>query len=659
MTRHKRDRRHQPAWRDFLRRAMLAFVALASAPSLCRATDDVGGPLITFNDNGAWSWFQDERAFVDMSAGATGKIIVSSIANGAGAGGASRNADVEVVSYDLTTAALNRFTLADSLEADDHDSAALLKLPDGRYLASYSKHSTNPTVHWRISSSPGNITSWNAESVYTESGNTTYSNLAYLSASGDVFDFHRVAGAVGGYDPNYLKWNLASQSGFAFGGRLLTGPEGNSGSSDRPYVRYTTNGIDRIDFITTDAHPRNLLSNGVYHGYIKFEGGSSYGVYKSDGTRLGDLSQATTSDYHASDFTPLLVGNAVAPANGLLMTRSWTTDVQIDSAGNPYAVFTARVNDNVSDHRFFYGRYTDSGWNIHELAKAGAFLYSSENDYTGLVALDPNDPNRLFMSSKIDPRNQSSLPHYEIFQGKTTDGGANWHWDAITANSTMDNIRPIVPSWDTNHTALLWLRGTYSSYKSYNMSVVGLTSIAPLNTPLFGDLNGDQEIDLLDWDQYIHGLHADLSGMTPDDAREHGDLNGDGVNDYLDFILFRQVYVGVNGEADFAALAAENRLPIVPEPDTAGLLLIGCMGAMLMPNPAASKQTVEVSDHQSNLVVRPTKTVILREPQRPKDLVCAILGNPPVTNTNRDSSSRGTPFRIFQFSTPHFRQLDH
>ena len=142
-----------------------------------------------------------------------------------------------------------------------------------------------------------------------------------------------MAGAAGGFDPNYLKWNLATQSGFSFGGRLLTGPEGNSGGSDRPYVRYTSNGVDRIDFITTDAHPRNQLSNSVYHGYIQYEGSDNYGIYKSDGTRLRRLSETTTSPYKASNFTPLLVGNTVSPANNLLMTRGWTTDVELDAVG--------------------------------------------------------------------------------------------------------------------------------------------------------------------------------------------------------------------------------------------------------------------------------------------------------------------------------------
>jgi hypothetical protein len=38
----------------------------------------------------------------------------------------------------------------------------------------------------------------------------------------------------------------------------------------------------------------------------------------------------------------------------------------------------------------------------------------------------------------------------------------------------MDNLRPVVPKWDTEHTALLWLRGSYTSAQSYDFDVVGL-----------------------------------------------------------------------------------------------------------------------------------------------------------------------------------------
>jgi hypothetical protein len=90
-----------------------------------------------------------------------------------------------------------------------------------------------------------------------------------------------------------------------------------------------------------------------------------------------------------------------------------------------------------------------------------------------LVALVPGDPNRLAMSSKFDPRDDARMAHYEIFEGITTDGGATWQWTPITYNSSVDNFRPIVPKWDGDHTALLWLRGNYSTYVSHNLNFMG------------------------------------------------------------------------------------------------------------------------------------------------------------------------------------------
>jgi hypothetical protein len=51
--------------------------------------------------------------------------------------------------------------------------------------------------------------------------------------------------------------------------------------------------------------------------------------------------------------------------------------------------------------------------------------------------------------------------HHELFRGSTADGGHSWRWDAVTANSTTDNLRPIIPAWKGSRTALLWMRGEY------------------------------------------------------------------------------------------------------------------------------------------------------------------------------------------------------
>jgi len=50
------------------------------------------------------------------------------------------------------------------------------------------------------------------------------------------------------------------------------------------------------------------------------------------------------------------------------------------------------------------------------------------------------------------------------------------HREPVTANSTKDNIRPIVPKWDASHTALLWMQGTYSSAQTYAEAIVGTIS---------------------------------------------------------------------------------------------------------------------------------------------------------------------------------------
>src|SRR6476659_3693188 len=96
--------------------------AILAAPlaftSVVRAAAAPDGSLVEFNDNGFWSWFQDERAIVDPS---SNQLLIGSVASGDGAGGAARDGNDDVVSYNLSTGATSRFTLTDfTYLADDH-----------------------------------------------------------------------------------------------------------------------------------------------------------------------------------------------------------------------------------------------------------------------------------------------------------------------------------------------------------------------------------------------------------------------------------------------------------------------------------------------------------------------------------------------------------
>ena len=122
------------------------------------------------------------------------------------------------------------------------------------------------------------------------------------------------------------------------------------------------------------------------------------------------------------------------------------------------------------DHRFEYARWDGSAWRVHEIAYAGRRLYAGEDDYTGLAALDPKNPNVVYISTDADPVTGAPLVsradgqrHRELYRGTTGDFGATWQWEPITANSDADNLRPIVPKWTDPRTALVWMRGTYKN----------------------------------------------------------------------------------------------------------------------------------------------------------------------------------------------------
>ena len=116
------------------------------------------------------------------------------------------------------------------------------------------------------------------------------------------------------------------------------------------------------------------------------------------------------------------------------------------------------------------------------LAYAGSRLYSGEDDYSGLATLDPGDVSVVYLSANANPTTGvplmsagDGLRHYEIFRGVTADQGATWSFTPITHDSSVDNLRPLLPTGGDGHQkALLWLRGKYLAYTNYQQQVVAL-----------------------------------------------------------------------------------------------------------------------------------------------------------------------------------------
>lgn len=426
---------------------------------------------MVINDNGAWCWFQDERALIDP---ATGILVAGSVAAPEGHGGTARAGNVELTVVDLKSGRCDVVVLHRNLEADDHNAPALWLRGDGRWLAVYTRHKTDDLMRWRVSA-PGDPLTWGAEQTYdwgprTGGRGVTYANLRPLG--GRLYCFSRAVN-----DDQCALVSDDDGDTWSYAGKLFTLPKVGYVNG---YTRYASDG-ERIDLITTEHHPRDY-NNSIYHGYL--EAGA---LHRTDGTVVDPVALHEHAHSQTRLTTVLAAGSEW---DGVRMTHCWTTDLRRAADGTVAAVVTARAGDEparpedaydrmrpIADHRFFYARSAPGGgWQVHELAAAGPGLLPHEQDYTGLAAIDPNDLDSLYISTPVDPRDQRRLRHHEIFHGRTDNDGKSWTWTPVTEGSDVDNLRPIVAAGDPSRSPLLWFRGSMTASQHFRCEVVLLTN---------------------------------------------------------------------------------------------------------------------------------------------------------------------------------------
>ena len=426
--------------------------------------DVVHGTMFTLTNtstapNGSWCWFSDHRAIVDDTDPNNTLLLLSTVS----AGASPENGDIDLLWRNLDTGVQGDFELRNQFQQDDHNTAALYMRPDGRYLAMYSKHTADPYTLWRVSTNPHDPTSWGAEQSLTNINNATYNNIYYLpddnGGAGRTYNFTR----ADNWDPT-VQISDDHGSTWTHAGKLLT----QGGTGDRPYLQYASHG-DKIHFIATEEHPRDF-PNSIYHGYVQ-----DGVLYNSEGTVM-DANIFDPSGISPTALTPVFRNGT--EFGGTTMNRAWTINLELDNTDNPVGIFCARANDSDLDHRYFYARFDGTSWQVNEMAHGGSYLYASENDYLGLASIDPQNANVVYMSNDVDPRSGATTGRHELYKGVTTDFGQTWDWTPITENSTMDNLRPIVPEWDGQNTAITWLRGSYGTYTNWSTEAVGIAVAA-------------------------------------------------------------------------------------------------------------------------------------------------------------------------------------
>lgn len=434
--------------------------------SIKRSLDVCNSETFVLSDDGGWCWFEYPGALQHGPL-----ILVGSVASGGH--DEKRHGNIELHIHDCASNVTKRVTLHEQFELDDHDGPALLLRPDGRLLAFYAKHNTESHNYSRISLPDAKqFCEFGPVQLYTPSPSTelTYANLFLLpSETNRIYNFFR--GLHGSYKPSYLysddlgtTWNN--------GNVFINVP---STEKHRPYVRYASNSHDTVHMVYTEGHPRDY-DNNLYHIYYR-----AGQLYQSDGTKLCSLETGLGSP---DEGTRVYRGDA--------KHVPWIVDLVLDRNEHPVCVYSVQydseglpVGQGGDDIRYRYSRWDGSTWQDHPMAYAGCRLYSGEDDYTGLAAIEPDDPSIVYISTNSDPIVGSPLisrtdgqRHYELYRGSTKDGGRTWTWTPLTSDSVLDNLRPMRPQCtnkqhSNRYRSLIWLRGKYRSYTDYLQEIVG------------------------------------------------------------------------------------------------------------------------------------------------------------------------------------------
>jgi hypothetical protein len=431
----------------------------AQSPARTPAATDQEPGFTTFMEDGGWCWYQDPRAIIH-----DGKLFIGAV-KGHGDG------EALVGIYDLKAGKpLGNFVMHENFDRDDHNSPVFYARPDGSVLAMYARHSREKYHYYRISD-PKDCTHWSEEmridhtATLPERDRVTYMNLYHLSKEGKLYNFYRGFE----FNPSFV---TSTNHGLTWGEDTHFIKSEVPGYQ-RPYARYAGNGTDTIHVSFTDAHPRDF-GNNIY--YAAFRGGK---FHRADGSLIKDLK--ADGPLRPSDAELIFRGSGVKTDGkglGNAPDAAWTSSIALDAAGHPHIGYTLyRANH---DHRYRIASWDGRKWNDREVAFGGKCLYPQEASYTGLITLDPLDPAVVFISSDVNPATGKDLGGmHEIYRARVgaTDDVTAIHWKAVTQNSGIRNIRPVILR-EGDHRVVLWNRGKFNTYTDYRLDTVGFVEAA-------------------------------------------------------------------------------------------------------------------------------------------------------------------------------------
>ncbi|MBN1902993.1 BNR-4 repeat-containing protein, partial [Candidatus Sumerlaeota bacterium] len=379
------------------------------------------------------------------------------------------------------------FTTARSRAVDDHDHPSIAPLPNGNLYFAYCRHGRDRGFYHRYSRKPApeSIYDITLEEFHAIDANTCYTNIYYLTAEKRLHYFGRALN-------NKPTWLTSNDLGKTWSdAKIWIVPEFNA---VRPYVHYASNGIDRIDMIYTDGHPRNE-KNSIYHAFYKGDRfrRSSGDVIKSADTLPMEHEKNEKGTY-IYRYSEEAWGKGQGINDWIPFGRAWVWDIELDSDGNPVCVISVQLDaspgeDWTEGRIFYYYAWWDGSiWKKRCIAQAGNALYKGEDDFAGGITLDPSNPSRFYMSSNsATPFDLSTLKaplsgnnYYKIYRGEFDRASGACQWSLFYDNPDNMAIRPFIPETKGPVDCLIWMEGPdYPNMKNYPTGIAGWFSKRP------------------------------------------------------------------------------------------------------------------------------------------------------------------------------------
>jgi hypothetical protein len=422
---------------------LLLLIAFTFIISGCRTAKlSADGPVLeTFSPDAAWCWFSDPRAI--YHAGEHQRTYASWV---------DSSGNVLIGYYDHQSGDTETHVLHEKLEVDDHDNPALHMMDDGRLMVLYSRHSRSTPIYQMVSQNAEDISNWeerrslylNDTVRYADYSNTyTYVNL--WEVEDQLFLLWRGAD----FKPNF---SISDDKGQSWSkGQILILPE-RIYRNRRPYLKAFSDGR-RLHLAFTDGHPRNETENSIYYTY--YEKGN---FYRADGSLVSSLADV-----------PFKPEAADMVHNGATENKAWIWDLTADAQGNPVLTYASFPEDSI--HDYHYARWNGQQWEKEWLVRAGSWfpedqpgIEQREPNYSGGIVVDHETPETIYMSVQKNG----------IFEIEQWTRQANNSWDkqAITTNSSRNNIRPyaVLGADDSSPLQLLFLTNEhylhYTDYRS-------------------------------------------------------------------------------------------------------------------------------------------------------------------------------------------------